>query len=153
MNTNKDLRELYKNKPFQALFYDETLILADGNGARAGQSGDTPRPDSWQQKLVLLLPAEPDGAALTLLEKILGACGLTLAQVFVHYGTLPMAAVQSFTGARLLLSFGALDGLTPDHQLHKSGVNFIATYALDRLETDASAKKMLWKSLKDALRV
>jgi hypothetical protein len=86
-----------------------------------------------------------------LLNKITAACGLAQDQTHMHIGIFGQEDIPQFLGARLILSFGALTNIVPDHQAHSNGIKYIPCLPLGRLETDANAKKILWNSLKSSI--
>ena len=100
---------------------------------------------------MVLLAEEPTQAQMTLLNKIFAACGLADDHTTIQIGLHTLHSIKQFVGARLILSFGALQEIEASHLLHQEQLNYIPCLSLSQLEGGAAAKKLLWNSLKSAL--
>ncbi|MBM3919357.1 MAG: hypothetical protein FJ344_07645 [Sphingomonadales bacterium] len=144
-------RELGSKKLFHSFFFDQELVATTVFTPLKKVTSEETDSLSWTDKVVLLLHSVPSDSQKVLLDKILVACGLLPQQIFTQTCAIPIESIDQFVGARLILSFGALIGVDPDHQIHELKINTIPCLSLDRLESDASAKKLLWNSLKSTL--
>jgi len=151
MSESENWASLGQNKLFQRLFFDQELISASERIQKLPDSTPDKMPSSYKSKVMVLLTEEPSQSQKTLLGKIFSACGLTDNQTTTLIGLHSLHSIRQFAGARLLLSFGALPEIEADHLLHQEQLNYIPCLSLGQLETDASAKKLLWNSLKSAL--
>lgn len=136
---------------FQRLFFDEALIYASEHqrGPIAPLLAQSPAP--YAGKVIVLLPESPTDSQQSLLNKILSACALSQNQIETSYGIQTKDSIRTFAGARLVLAFGALSDIEPNHMEQQHDIKFIPCQPLGSLETDASAKKLLWNSLKKSL--
>lgn len=171
MTNASDWNSIRSHQLFQRFFFDEVLFLAsDPNLKRLvtstsvdavaqsstpvdvpAQSPSSNSTSVFEGKVVVLVPDSPTETQQVLLNKITAACGLAQDQTHMHIGICGQEDIPQFLGARLILSFGALTNIVPDHQVHSDGIKYIPGLPLGRLETDANAKKILWNSLKSSI--
>jgi hypothetical protein len=171
MTSISDWNSIRSHQLFQRFFFDEVLFLASdpdprqletstsvGAYAQSSTPVDAPAQSPclnstsiFEEKVVVLLPESPTETQQVLLNKITAACGLAQDQTHMHIGIFGQEDIPQFLGARLILSFGALTNIVPDHQAHSNGIKYIPCLPLGRLETDANAKKILWNSLKSSI--
>lgn len=171
MTNTSDWKSIRSHQLFQRFFFDEVLFLAsDPNLKRLvtstsvdavaqsstpvdvpAQSPSSNSTSVFEGKVVVLVPDSPTETQQVLLNKITAACGLAQDQTHMHIGICGQEDIPQFLGARLILSFGALTNIVPDHQVHSDGIKYILGLPLGRLETDANAKKILWNSLKSSI--
>lgn len=171
MTNTSDWNSIRSHQLFQRFFFDEVLFLAsDPNLKRPvtstsvdevaqssapvdvpAQSPSSNSTSVFEGKVVVLVPESPTETQQVLLNKITAACGLAQDQTHMHIGICGQEDIPQFLGARLILSFGALTNIVPDHQVHSDGIKYIPGLPLGRLETDANAKKILWNSLKSSI--
>ena len=171
MHNTSDWKSIRSHQLFQRFFFDEVLFLAsDPNLKRletstsvdavaqsstpvdvSAQSPSSNSTSVFEGKVVVLVPDSPTETQQVLLNKITAACGLAQDQTHMHIGICGQEDIPQFLGARLILSFGALTNIVPDHQVHSDGIKYIPGLPLGRLETDANAKKILWNSLKSSI--
>lgn len=171
MTNTSDWNSIRSHQLFQRFFFDEVLFLtSDPNLKRLvtstsvdavaqsstpvdvpAQSPSSNSTSVFEGKVVVLVPDSPTETQQVLLNKITAACGLAQDQTHMHIGICGQEDIPQFLGARLILSFGALTNIVPDHQVHSDGIKYIPGLPLGRLETDANAKKILWNSLKSSI--
>ncbi len=171
MTNTSDWNSIRSHQLFQRFFFDEVLFLtSDPNLKRLvtstsvdavaqsstpvdvpAQSPSSNSTSVFEGKVIVLLPESPTETQQVLLNKITAACGLAQDQTHMHIGICVQEDIPQFLGARLILSFGALTNIVPDHQVHSDGIKYIPGLPLGRLETDANAKKILWNSLKSSI--
>jgi hypothetical protein len=151
MSDSENWASLGHNKLFNRLFFNEELISTSERIRKPLDSTQEKTPSPYSGKVMVLLAEEPSESQKTLLSKIFMACGLTDNQTATLIGLHSLDSIRQFVEARLILSFGALQEIEASHLLHQEQLNYIPCLSLGQLELDASAKKLLWNSLKSAL--
>ncbi|MFN3528414.1 MAG: hypothetical protein ACK417_00655 [Bacteroidia bacterium] len=129
-------------------FEDEAYSLAESIKQPVVEMQAPP----WKQKVVVLLPPEPSMKDISFLNKILGAVKLRDEEVLVREGQWKAKELIAFDGAKIILSFAAVEDFVPDHKLRSKQITVILTGSLNTMETDIQQKKMLWASLQQFFR-